>query len=69
MGTNSFGNKSFMQPMRRLSMHLMRSEVYFFWGRWIVFPLVLNVFPMGLSKFSSCFPRVPNSTSGKKEIS
>jgi hypothetical protein len=46
MGTNSFGNKNFMQPMRRLSMHLMRSQVFFFWGGGGLF------FPL----FSMCSP-------------
>jgi len=46
MGTNSFGNTSFMQPMRRLSMHLTRSQVFFsFGGGGLFFPL-----------FSMCSP-------------
>jgi hypothetical protein len=48
MMMNSFGNESFMQPMRRLSMHaLMRDPIIFFFlrrGKGL-FSLVLDVFP------------------------
>jgi len=32
MVSNSFRNKSFMQPMRRLSMHSSGAQFFFFWG-------------------------------------
>jgi hypothetical protein len=33
MMTNSFGNKSFMQTMRRLSMHSQEVQLFSFQGR------------------------------------
>jgi len=63
MLTNRFGNKSFMQPMRRLSIALMRGSDFLFvgWGGAaashtlfaFIFSLVLNV-------FLSCSHRVPS---------
>jgi hypothetical protein len=66
MLTNRFGNKIFMQPMRRLSMHSWGVQIFSLGGErgeggaWshtlfvFVFPLVLNV-------FLSCTRRVPSS--------
>ncbi len=66
MVTNSFGNRNFMQPTGRLSMHSKCLDFFSFkfWGRGVEgffsfsfapfkFPVVPNMFPNG----------VPNSTS------
>jgi hypothetical protein len=66
MVTNSFGNKSFMQPTRRLNIHSWGVQFFFFWGGgWAGFfsPLVLNMFswsshgvPQGPKLFLGTFP-------------
>jgi hypothetical protein len=60
MVTNSFGNKNFMQPMGRLSMH---SKVFFFpfevlggWGGW------------GFFSFFFCSLQVPNGFPSGSQI-
>jgi hypothetical protein len=76
MVTNSFGNKTFMQPMRRLSMHSKCLDFFSlkFWvgvgkvGRiFLIFPLFLTCshkFPMGSQYVPYVFPKgVLNSTS------
>ncbi len=62
MVTNGFGNRNFIQPMGRLSMHSKCLDFFFLlsfglgWGGgfFFIFPFVPNMFP----RFSMCSPRV-----------
>jgi hypothetical protein len=62
MVTNSFGKRNFMQPMRRLSMHLWTPVFFILQGAGgggrgdSIFPLVLNVFPSSSQQVLTGFP-------------
>ncbi len=51
MVTNSFGNRNFMQPMGRLSMHSKCLDCFHF-------PFVPNMFPMGSHQVPKMFRRL-----------
>ncbi len=55
---HSFGNKSFMQLLRRLSMHLMRSQVFFFLlGELDCFFPCSQCVPHGIIQVPKLFPK------------
>jgi hypothetical protein len=64
-GENSFGNKNFMQPMGRLSMHSKCLAFYFFnfgfggRGGFFLFSFVPNMFPSSSQWVPNMFPRFP----------
>jgi hypothetical protein len=67
METNSFGNKSLMQPMRRLSMHSWEVQFFSFWGDRQSVGIYLFWFQscsqQVLKGLPSCSQCIPNSTS------
>jgi hypothetical protein len=66
MVMNSFGNRNFMQPMGRLSMHSKCLDFFLFkfWIGGEDFFFIFPLFPMGSHQVPNVFPKgVPKSTS------
>jgi hypothetical protein len=62
-GDKHFGNKSCMQPMRRLSWPSWRVQLFFFLegaglGFFLFFPLISNVFPLCSHQILKRFPKL-----------
>ncbi len=58
MVTNSFGNRNFMQPMGRLSMHSWWALVFSFWGEFFLFLFFDQFLPPAISLGQKCWPTI-----------